>query len=110
MAGGKFDMTDYLKGKIDGVKEFAEELKNHSCFYDLEEYTSFSAVSEETINKVMGEIISKISSDEIENTHYKNCLNCANSVSQQYSEGDILRCMFFDGKIVDEDECCGEWN
>lgn len=100
----------YQQGKIDGIKEFTKKLKDHSCFYDLEEYASFSAVSEETIDKVMGEIISKISSEKIDNTHYKNCLNCANSFSQQNSEGDILRCMLYDGKIVEEDKCCGEWN
>lgn len=48
----------YQKGKIDGIKEFAEELKNHSCFYDLDEYASFSAVSEEVIDDLLKEKIS----------------------------------------------------
>ena len=41
---------------------------------------------------------------------YKDCLSCANSFSSDSSDGDILRCMLYDGKIVEEDGCCGEWN
>lgn len=41
---------------------------------------------------------------------YKDCLSCANSFSADSPDGDILRCMLYDGKIVEEDDCCGEWN
>lgn len=66
MAGGKFDMTDYQKGKIDGVKEFAEELKNHSCFYDLEEWMDFDAVNVDVINTLTNEYVNKILAESTE--------------------------------------------
>lgn len=41
---------------------------------------------------------------------YKDCLSCVNSFSDDSPDGDILRCMIRDGKIVREDEYCDEWN
>ena len=50
----------YQQGKIDGIKEFARELKNHSCSYDLEEWMDFDAVDVETIDTLMNDYINKI--------------------------------------------------
>lgn len=50
----------YQQGKIDGVKEFAEELKNHSCSYDLEEWMDFDAVNVDVIDTLMNNYINKI--------------------------------------------------
>ena len=50
----------YQQGKIDGIKEFARELKKHSCSYDLEEWMDFDAVNVEVINTVMNDCINKI--------------------------------------------------
>lgn len=56
----------YQQGKIDGIKEFARELKNHSCSYDLEEWMSFDAVNVEVIDTVMNNYINKILADTTE--------------------------------------------
>lgn len=50
----------YQQGKIDGIKEFARELKKHSCSYDLEEWMDFDAVNVEVIDTVMNDCINKI--------------------------------------------------
>lgn len=39
---------------------------------------------------------------------HKDCLSCANSFSDDGSDGDILRCMLHGGKIVKEDKCCND--
>lgn len=41
---------------------------------------------------------------------YKDCLSCANSFSEERSDGDILHCMLHNDIIVDDNEYCGEWN
>ena len=50
----------YQQGKIDGIKEFARELKKHSCSYDLEEWMNFDAVNVEVIDTLMNDCINKI--------------------------------------------------
>ena len=50
----------YQQGKIDGIKEFARELKNHSCSYDLEEWMDFDAIDVEVIDTLMNDYINKI--------------------------------------------------
>ena len=50
----------YQQGKIDGIKEFARELKKHSCSYDLEEWMDFDAVNVEVIDTLMNDCINKI--------------------------------------------------
>lgn len=50
----------YQQGKIDGIREFARELKNHSCSYDLEEWMDFDAVNVEVIDTLMNDCINKI--------------------------------------------------
>ena len=56
----------YQQGKIDGIKEFARELKKHSCSYDLEEWMDFDAVNVEVIDTVMNDCINKILADTTE--------------------------------------------
>ena len=50
----------YQQGKIDGIKEFARELKKHSCSYDLEEWMDFDAIDVEVIDTLMNDYINKI--------------------------------------------------
>ena len=56
----------YQQGKIDGIKEFARELKNHSCSYDLEEWMDFDAVNVEVIDTLMNDYINKILAETTE--------------------------------------------
>ena len=56
----------YQQGKIDGIREFARELKKHSCFYDLEEWMDFDAVNVEVIDTVMNDCINKILAETTE--------------------------------------------
>ena len=56
----------YQQGKIDGIRDFVRELKNHSCSYDLEEWMDFDAVNVEVIDTVMNDYINKILADTIE--------------------------------------------
>ena len=56
----------YQQGKIDGIKEFARELKKHSCSYDLEEWMDFDAVNVEVIDTVMNDCINKILAESTE--------------------------------------------
>ena len=56
----------YQQGKIDVIREFARELKTHSCSYDLEEWMDFDAVNVEVINTVMNDCINKILADTTE--------------------------------------------
>ena len=56
----------YQQGKIDGIKEFARELKKHSCSYDLEEWMDFDAVNVEIIDTLMNDYINKILADTTE--------------------------------------------
>lgn len=42
---------------------------------------------------------------------HHDCLNCSASMSDDDENGNmILRCVEHDGKIVDENDCCDEWN
>ena len=56
----------YQQGKIDGIKEFARELKKHSCSYDLEEWMDFDAVNVEVIDTIMNDCINKILAETTE--------------------------------------------
>ena len=56
----------YQQGKIDGIREFARELKNHSCSYDLEEWMDFDAVNVEVIDTLMNDYINKILAETTE--------------------------------------------
>lgn len=49
----------YDKGYRDGVKRLARELKKHSCFYDLDNYHSFSAVDVDNMDDIVKEILSE---------------------------------------------------
>lgn len=43
----------------------------------------------------------------------KNCLNCANSFSEpsfDENKPDVLHCMEHDGKVVDADDYCEDYN
>ena len=55
------EITGYYKGKIDGIKEFVKELKQHSCSYDPINYMSFEAVNVEVIDEIAETLIKKIS-------------------------------------------------
>ena len=50
----------YQQGKIDGIKEFARELKKHCCYYDLEEWMDFDDVNVEVIDTLMNDYINNI--------------------------------------------------
>lgn len=42
---------------------------------------------------------------------HHDCLNCSASMSDDDENGNmILRCVEHDGKIVDENDCCEDWN
>ena len=56
----------YQQGKIDRIREFAKELKKHSCSYDLEEWMNFDAVNVEVIDTLMNDYINKILADTTE--------------------------------------------
>lgn len=40
----------------------------------------------------------------------RNCLSCSNSFSEGNSAGDILHCMEQNGRVVDYDFYCDNWN
>lgn len=43
----------------------------------------------------------------------KDCLSCSHSFSEpnlEDEQNDILHCMLQDGKIVDENDCCEDYN
>jgi hypothetical protein len=53
-------MTKYYKSGFDnGVIKFAEYLKKHSCFYDLDNYHSFKAVDIDDLDDLVEEFLSK---------------------------------------------------
>ena len=45
----------YEAGYRDGIREFAEYLKKHSCSYDLDSYHSFDAINIEDLDDLAGE-------------------------------------------------------
>lgn len=47
---------------------------------------------------------------KLHTNQYKDCLSCANSFSEERPNGDVLHCMLFDDKIVEENQYCDEWN
>lgn len=49
---------DFLSKDI--FKEFVEELKKHSCNYDLPNYHSFEAIDVEVIDEIVDEVIKKL--------------------------------------------------
>lgn len=44
------------------------------------------------------------------NNEVKNCLTCKHSFSEEKLDGDVLHCMLYDGKVVDETNYCADWN
>lgn len=40
----------------------------------------------------------------------KDCLSCKNSFSEERPDGDVLHCMVANGKIVEDNGYCNEWN
>lgn len=43
--------------KAEAYKEFAKELKEHMCSYDLDNYHSFQAVEEDVIDDLLKEMV-----------------------------------------------------
>lgn len=50
-----YDRMQYKAGYRDGVIEFAEYLKKHSCSYDLDNYHSFDAIDIEDLDDLVEE-------------------------------------------------------
>lgn len=40
----------------------------------------------------------------------KDCLTCSNSFSEPCENGDILRCMEHEGEVVQDTDCCEDYN
>ena len=40
----------------------------------------------------------------------RDCLSCSNSFSEPRENGDILHCMEQNGKVVEENSYCNNWN
>jgi hypothetical protein len=94
----------------------AEDNKNlllqiHNCFMEVtdDEESIDTDLHSATLSDV-SYLISMIIEDGTEGS--KNCLSCSNSFSEpsDNDEGDILHCMLNDGKIVEENSVCKEWN
>lgn len=49
----KYDRDQYDEGYRNGVKEFVEYLKRHSCSYDLDNYHSFDAIDVDELNNLV---------------------------------------------------------
>lgn len=54
-----YDRMQYEAGYRDGIREFAEYLKKHSCSYDLDNYHSFDAIDIEDLDDLAGEFLDK---------------------------------------------------
>lgn len=52
----KYDRHQYQVGYKDGIKEFAEHLKEHSCSYDLDNYHSFNGIDVEYLDGFVEEM------------------------------------------------------
>lgn len=61
--------SNYLIGRTDGIKEFAEKLKECKCSYDLPDYHCFDAVEIEDIDNLVKEMVGEEAVDEA--TAYK---------------------------------------
>lgn len=48
----------YKNGYRDAIIKFAEYLKKHSCFYDLDNYHSFEAVDVDNLDELVEEFLS----------------------------------------------------
>lgn len=48
---------NYMQAYNNGVMAFAEYLKEHSCFYDLDNYHSFQAVDVDYLNDMVAEFL-----------------------------------------------------
>lgn len=53
----RYDREQYTKGYNDGIKEFVEYLKEHSCSYDLDNYHSFNAIDVDYLNDFVEEFL-----------------------------------------------------
>lgn len=53
----KYDRNQYDIGYKDGVRAAFEKIREHYCSYDLDNYFSFRAVDEDTVNEIYNEII-----------------------------------------------------
>lgn len=49
----------YESGFQDGVIKFANHLKEHSCFYDLDNYFSFDAVDIDNLDYLVEKFLNK---------------------------------------------------
>lgn len=49
----------YEPGFRDGVIKFAKYLKDHSCFYDIDNYHSFSAIDVDDLDDLVVEFLDK---------------------------------------------------
>lgn len=49
----------YESGFINGVIKFAEYLKKHSCFYDLDNYHSFAAIDIDDLDDLVEKFLNK---------------------------------------------------
>lgn len=49
----------YESGFQDGVIKFANYLKEHSCFYDLDNYHSFSAIDIDDLDDLVEKFLEK---------------------------------------------------
>jgi hypothetical protein len=49
----------YESGFQDGVIKFANYLKEHSCFYDLDNYHSFSAIDIDNLDDLVEKFLEK---------------------------------------------------
>ena len=51
-------MTQYYKSGFEtGVIRFAEYLKEHACFYDIDNYHSFSAIDIDNLDNLVEEFL-----------------------------------------------------
>lgn len=54
------DMTRfYISGFETGVIKFAEYLKQHACFYDIDNYHSFHAIDIEELDDLINEFLNQ---------------------------------------------------
>jgi hypothetical protein len=51
----QYDRKQYQKGFADGIKAVAKILKESMCNYDLDNYHSFRAIEEETLDDIIKE-------------------------------------------------------
>lgn len=55
-----YDRQQYDKGFKDGVKACIKEIRNHYCSYDLNDYFSFNAVDEDTVDEIYNNMMEDV--------------------------------------------------